>query len=131
MVVLPREHGLAKRKSLTLSEVCREPIIWLPRQFKPALHDWLFAACAASGCSPKVTLKVTTVPEFLHFVAHGHGIALLPRSAMSVKVAGVVFRELADERFSVDVVAAYRRRSEADLMRRFIAFVKNQIRPYS
>jgi DNA-binding transcriptional LysR family regulator len=131
MVALPREHELARRKGLTLSEVCQEPIIGFPHQFNPVLHDWFFATFAASGCSPRVAIEVTTLVEFLHFVARGHGIALLPRSATSVKVAGVVFRELMDERFAVAVAGAYRPRNESDLMRRFIAFVRKQIDWYS
>lgn len=129
MVGLPRGHTLARRSSLTLAEVCKEPIIWLPHQSNPALHDWFLANCKASGCSPRIALEVTTVPEFMQFVSLGHGVTLLPRCATAVKVIGVSFRELVDANLNVDVVAAYSRTNDSDLKRSFVAFVKKQSFP--
>jgi DNA-binding transcriptional LysR family regulator len=128
VVGLVRGHRLAHRRSMSLDDVRSEPIIWWPRALNPALFDRFFAVCAAQGYAPVIAQEATTLEEFLEFVAQGLGITLLPRSATMLKHAGVVFRELAVDHLSVDLVVAYLKGDQSEILTRFIAYVKGLFR---
>ena len=128
VVGLKRSHSLARRKSVSLDDLRDIPLIWFPRNFNPPLVDWFLTTCADRGYAPKIAQEATTLQEFLEFVARGLGIALLPRSAALLRRDGVVFRELAGETLSVEIVAAYRQDDESEILRRFVSYAKERFR---
>ena len=131
MAGLARGHRLAHRRSVSLADVCREPIIWGPRALNPPLFDRFFAVCAARGYTPVIVQEATTLQEFFEFVAQGLGITLLPRSATMLRHTGVVFREVVVEQLSVDIVVAYLDGDQSEILARFIAYAKGRFRPSS
>lgn len=131
MIGLACGHPLARQPVVSLGNIRDEPLIWLPRSFNPALFDWFVAMCVKSGYMPRIAQDVTTVQEFLEFVAQGLGITFLPRSATTVMHPGVVFRQIEDERLWVEIVVAYRQGDQSATLARLVNFLKERFQRQS
>jgi DNA-binding transcriptional LysR family regulator len=71
-------HRLARRKALSLNELCEHPLISLP--VGTGLRSRLDSACAAAGLRPRILFEATGPLELAELARHGLGVAILPRS---------------------------------------------------
>jgi DNA-binding transcriptional LysR family regulator len=71
-------HPLARRKTLSLAELCEHPLISLP--VGTGLRSRLDAACAAAGLHPRIAFEATSPVELAELAGHGLGVAILPQS---------------------------------------------------
>lgn len=71
VAVLPADHRLAGKPSLSAADLLGEPIVWH--------HD--LALFAGRPAQPGTGHRVTSVEDKLEHVAAGHGISVLPASA--------------------------------------------------
>jgi LysR family transcriptional activator of glutamate synthase operon len=96
-LALPREHGLAGRPRLHLTDVAGEPFIGLrPASALRRLTDEL---CEVAGFRPTVIFEGDDLSNVRGFVAAGLGVAVLPapRSGSPESAPGpVVYREIID-----------------------------------
>jgi DNA-binding transcriptional LysR family regulator len=95
--VLPANHRLAGRASITLDSLADDSWVLTPRDSWPPWHTKYDADFAAAGFTPKVVQRAATVPSLLGLVAAGVGVTWLARSARSLRDTGVVFVELRGE----------------------------------
>ncbi|MGE4365681.1 MULTISPECIES: LysR family transcriptional regulator [Mycolicibacterium] len=72
------QHRLARRKSLSLKQLCEYPVISLPAG--TGLRSRLDDACAAAGLRPRIAFEATSPLELADLARHGLGVAILPRS---------------------------------------------------
>jgi DNA-binding transcriptional LysR family regulator len=72
---------LAKRQSVKLCDLNREPFILFPEGYK--LRDVTLSACKAAGFDPKVALDGGAMQSALEFVGAGLGVALVPELALT------------------------------------------------
>jgi DNA-binding transcriptional LysR family regulator len=93
VAVVPRDHRLAGRKTLRLSDLATDPVIVMPRRLAAAVHDQVVAACASAGFTPMLR-EATHVHGVVALVAAGCGVSILPRSAAQVGVRDTVCRPL-------------------------------------
>jgi LysR family transcriptional regulator, transcription activator of glutamate synthase operon len=96
-LALPREHGLAGRPRLRLTDVAEEPFIGLrPVSALRRLTDEL---CENAGFRPDVIFEGDDLSNVRGFVAAGLGVAVLPapRAGSPESATGpVVYREIVD-----------------------------------
>lgn len=71
-------HRLARRKQLSLRELCEHPLISLP--VGTGLRSRLDSACAAAGLLPRIAFEATSPAELAELARHGLGVAILPES---------------------------------------------------
>jgi DNA-binding transcriptional LysR family regulator len=118
LVVVPRKHRLARRRTLKLAELRGEPFVLFPRDASPTFYDELHAACARAGFIPRIVERATEWPTVAGMVAAGIGITVAPDSVavmpregavyVPLQVAGMRVRLLAVSRDEDDpVVAAF------------------------
>ncbi|PRC43323.1 LysR family transcriptional regulator [Mycobacterium sp. ITM-2017-0098] len=72
------QHPLARRKALSLKELCEYPLISLPKG--TGLRSRLDSACAAAGLHPRIAFEATSPLELVGLARHGLGVAILPES---------------------------------------------------
>jgi DNA-binding transcriptional LysR family regulator len=77
MVLLPREHPLASRRSITVSRLAGIPVIFPDED--SVLNQTLLAAYHRAGITPKVATRCHQSELMFELVAAGQGIAFLPR----------------------------------------------------
>ncbi|WP_332628695.1 LysR family transcriptional regulator [Halalkalibacter flavus] len=76
VALLPQNHHLADRQSLTLNELQGESFILLPKGF--VLRDLIVEACSQSGFNPKIAFEGDDIDALKGLVSAGLGITLIP-----------------------------------------------------
>ena len=113
VAVLPKDHPLARAKSLTLSDLASEPWILFPERHAPGLHRRIYAACAEAGFTPKIGQEALQMETIVGLVAGGMGVALVSAAIRTSRRKGVAFRNLSGAGTPVDyeLALAYGRSS--------------------
>ena len=75
-VVVPKDHPLARKRSVELPELAREQFVVVPHSIVTPSYGWLFALCQKNGFEPKVAQEVGSVNTLLNLVSVGMGIGL-------------------------------------------------------
>jgi DNA-binding transcriptional LysR family regulator len=91
-LILPVEHRLAARRSLTLGDLRAEP--WVQTSAASPCARHVGHCCEAAGFTPTVAFESDDYTTVLGLVAAGVGVALVPRLALGSGHTGVVVRRL-------------------------------------
>ena len=93
VVIVPPDHRLAGAAETSLRELREEGIVTLVHG--TGLRAVLEAACAEAGFAPTITTEADNLHMLPTLVAHGFGVAVLPRSAVQRSAEPVVTVPLA------------------------------------
>lgn len=77
--LLPFNHSLAKRESLTFADLSQETFILLVREDCPQGYDWVLNQCELEGFKPKITTKANRMETIYWEVEAGIGVSLTVR----------------------------------------------------
>jgi len=91
ILAVPDSHPLARRNSVSLSELDGEPLIMFPRHINPVLHDAWAAAFSNAGAHMHVAQEAITKHSSVALAAAGHGLTPVPESTASSGRHGVSF----------------------------------------
>lgn len=97
MVALPSAHPLAALRRIDAELLHAQPLVTLPKGTGP-LRDAMMAELADAGAWPVIVDEVTDMATVLGLVAAERGLALVPSSVASLRMAGLAFRPLARPR---------------------------------
>ncbi|ASN41147.1 LysR family transcriptional regulator [Paeniglutamicibacter terrestris] len=78
-VILPSDHRLAARETVTLEELATEP--WITEAPGSTYHSLFAAAFTAVGVTPRIAHEAVEWETQIAFVGAGMGVGLLPRLA--------------------------------------------------
>ncbi|MBB2994686.1 DNA-binding transcriptional LysR family regulator [Paeniglutamicibacter cryotolerans] len=78
-VILPADHRLASRETVTLEEMATDP--WITDAPGSAYHSLFVAAFTAVGVTPRIAHEAVEWETLIAFVGAGLGVGLLPRLA--------------------------------------------------
>jgi DNA-binding transcriptional LysR family regulator len=106
IVAIQEDHPLARRASLSLSQLKNEPFIIYPREAGTGIY-WQFTdLCANAGFRPRVAREVLESPAIIGLVAAGVGVAVVPAGIQCIHFEGVKYRPLTDSgAFSILYIA--------------------------
>jgi len=90
-VVVPADHGLAKRKSVKLEELKDDPFVSLHEKHFPGRPEMMSNLLDRAGIEVDVVSKAGGLSELLGLVAAGSGVALAPADLIQLPHTGVVF----------------------------------------
>ena len=128
MVVLPKGHRLAKRRSLRLKDVADEPLIVFDRSFSSGLYDKILGLYSRQGLTPHLTVTHAEAREESGaiMVASGKAIflgagAIVNRSVSGLELAWV---RLDEPEAKIEVYAAWRKGEEAPAALTFLDSVR-------
>jgi DNA-binding transcriptional LysR family regulator len=121
VVVLPREHRLARRRSIALRDLAAETLVLVSRRMVAGVHDQILGACASVGVTPAAVREATHVHGVVSLVAAGCGVSVLPRSASQVGVTAVVCRPLRDPAVVTRIAVAHLHHGASSAARAFAA----------
>ncbi|MBB3442675.1 LysR family transcriptional regulator [Rhizobium sp. BK379] len=94
VVALPASHALAKRKTLPLALLAKEPFILFPRLVGLSLYDDVVRACREAGFELKVAQEAPQISSVVNLVAADLGVSIVPTSISQIKLAGVAYRPI-------------------------------------
>jgi DNA-binding transcriptional LysR family regulator len=96
VVAMQSSHRLAKRRAVRLADLALEPVFWFERARQPAFYDHCQQIFARHGFAPPKLREPTDHHVLLSDVEAGRGMALLPKSFVGLRRAGVVYRTLVE-----------------------------------
>ena len=125
VIALNRKHPLARQKSIRITEIVDEPLILYPRNTRVSFaHDVLNLIRSAGGV-PNVVQEVTDVVTAIALVASGFGICVTPQAASSLKLPGVIYRQIkADPPPGIELACLYRRNDESPILGAFLDIMR-------
>ena len=110
---------------LGLRSVAAEPFIIIARARSASFYDHALSVCAATGFAPRIVQEANELFTVLSLVGAGLGVSLVPRSAASMQLPGIRFRELTLPEAAWDIGVAWHRDSgSGPLVERFVEMVR-------
>ncbi|TAJ86945.1 MAG: LysR family transcriptional regulator [Reyranella sp.] len=95
VVAIPSRHRLAGRRRLSIEALADEPMIVPDRSSRPHSHDLTIKLFQRAGLRPRVSQIAEEKQTIVQLVAAGLGLAIVPRWASRLGMAGVRFVPLA------------------------------------
>ncbi len=126
IVVLPSDHRLAARKTISPQDLAGETFIGMADQ-APVLRSIIEDYIRRSGIDLKPTHRVEYLSMAISLVASTRGVALLPNYARNFLTWSVISRPLAGEAPSIDLVLGYHKANNSPLLRTFLSRVDEMI----
>ncbi len=74
--IVPNDHRLAKKKSVSLAELAQEQFVVVPQSSSSPGYGPLFALCQKAGFEPKIVQEVSSIASQLNLISVGMGIGL-------------------------------------------------------
>jgi DNA-binding transcriptional LysR family regulator len=128
VVILPKTHRLAKRKSLRLKEVADEPLIVFDRSFSSGLYDKILGLYSRQGLTPHFAVTHVEAHEEAGaiMVASGKGIFMGARAIVNRSVSGVELSSvrLDEAEAKIEVYMVWRKGEETRAVLEFLAAVR-------
>jgi DNA-binding transcriptional LysR family regulator len=118
-VCVPRNHPLAHKATLTVRDLDRERVFWVPPSAHPHFYDYVTKYFRSLGIEPAFS-EVGGQTHALEFAVQGFGLALLPRSAASISRTGLVFKPIADRYLGIETVLFMRREQRYGTVKDFV-----------
>jgi DNA-binding transcriptional LysR family regulator len=94
VAVLPEAHRLARKRSLRVRDLQKEPFILFARRMGPLAFDRTIACCERNGFRPNIVQDAPQWPTLVRLVSAGLGVSLAPACVASVAIPGAVYREV-------------------------------------
>ncbi len=123
LLALPVGHPLASRSCLRLAEVAGNAFVSQPRELAATLYDRLVELATRAGFRPEIIQHAQQINGLLALVAAGLGLALVPASMRTVRLAGVCYVPLEDSDAFLLLAVACRADDHSPALQQFLATV--------
>ncbi|MBS0232350.1 MAG: LysR family transcriptional regulator [Proteobacteria bacterium] len=127
MVVMPSDHRLAKKKSVTAKEIAKEPFIHMSGTapvFRQVIDDFF----EKRGFSVKTDLKIDNLGMAMSLVASTRALTLLPRYAKNFLTWSVTSRPIeGDDAPTIDLVVGYNKANRSPVLQLFLSRIDDLV----
>jgi DNA-binding transcriptional LysR family regulator len=126
VAALPSRHPMGRNgrsKAVPLKGLASDPFI-LIGPLGTGLHDETIAACRAAGFVPRLGQPAPRITSALSLISAGLGIAIVPSTMQSVRMAGVVYRRIQGANPKAFLGVASRRGDPSPVLRQFLNLVR-------
>ncbi|GAB3993288.1 LysR substrate-binding domain-containing protein [Nocardioides marmoraquaticus] len=123
VLALPVDHRLADEAGLEVADVAHDVFV-MYADAHSAVNEAIVRSCRAAGFAPRREHEAPNTSVLLALVAAGLGVALVPESARSLPLRGVVFRDVAGAA-SIDLALAWMREHPSPLVATLVAALES------
>ena len=129
LAALPHDHQLAQQEQLDFYDVARQPFVLFPSHQGPNLHSAIVRACDRFGANLSIAAEAARIHTQLSLVAGGLGITLIPQSAVSLRVNGVIYKKIHNlpESLYLELLILYYQTNAREMLESFINMVDAHI----
>jgi LysR family transcriptional regulator, benzoate and cis,cis-muconate-responsive activator of ben and cat genes len=120
-IAVAPKHPLAKSKSISLEQISREPLVGYSRKDYPEYHEMLEKLFASVGRKPRIVGEHDGVSSIVAAVEAGRGLALVPSCVACMVGPRLKLLPIKPALSAVPVVAIWRKESETELVKNFVA----------
>jgi DNA-binding transcriptional LysR family regulator len=125
VLAMPKDHALAKRKTVRLRDLRNMPFIWFPRWVNPQFYDRMMQECARGGLNaPRIVQEAPDRDTNLGLVQCRIGIAWMPESTRWHCPRGVVLLPIVDMNVRLSFNLMWKKDNTSPLLQKFVAQVK-------
>ncbi|WLS80719.1 LysR family transcriptional regulator [Erwinia pyri] len=110
--VLPRDHRLAGKSAISVTELAQEPFVFFDPQVGTALYSETLALLQRYAIAPNIAQEVGEAMTILGLVATGLGISILPASFSRIRLDDVRWVALKEQDAWSEVWLVWSRRRE-------------------
>lgn len=123
-LAVSKAHSLAKKSTVTFTDVCHEEFVWHARSLEPDVHDFFLEQFArAGGKPPRITYESPSIDTSLRWVATGNGLTFVPAS-LEQEVLDVELLEVEEFDLKLEFSLVWKSDSNSKHQRRLIDAVK-------
>ncbi|MBF4998941.1 LysR family transcriptional regulator [Nocardia sp. BSTN01] len=123
VAVVPDDHPLATRATVTGADLVDHPMVFFPRAAGSLAHDRNLAPLLLSGRRPHIVQEATNWTIILYLVAAGLGITVAPRSATFTAPASARIIALTETDADTTIYTAHRTGDERPLVHNLLALL--------
>ncbi|HEX5304806.1 MAG TPA: LysR family transcriptional regulator [Dyella sp.] len=127
LLALPSGHPLSGRSSLRMDEVADDAFVAQPRDVAATLHDRLVLLANKAGFQPQIRRHAQQVNGMLAMVAAGLGLALVPATMRTVRLAGLTYVPVEDPDAYMLLAVASRASDDSPALAQFLAVVAETV----
>ncbi len=119
------DHPLSQQESVSFMELAKQPIVLFPTEARPNFVDKVIELCRNKGFVPEISQLVGDVFTGVALVAGGFGISIVPESATTLNLPGLVYRPFFDTTTAtVDLSCIYRKDDQSAIFQAFLAVIR-------
>lgn len=119
VLAVPADHRLAVEPVVSMTDLRAEPLVTYEGR-NSVVHAAVLRSCRDAGFTPNQQHQAPGTAALLALVAGGLGVGVVPASARSLPLAGVVFRDLAGAA-TVELALAWHRDTSSPLVNTVLA----------
>ena len=116
-VALPKEHPLAHKTKISVSDLSNQALIATSRSISPAYFDLITSSCNVHGFSPRILHEVRSITAQIAYVSCGQGVSIVPFSASKLAPENVIFVPLEESIVLTTVAVAWNTHSPNTLVK--------------
>ncbi len=124
VAVLPHDHPLAGAKSLSLSQLAKDPFLAFNDPEGIGLGHALISLCREAGFEPDIQLYLSEVATLISLVAAGHGVSLITDTVAYLKLPDVQYVPLAGTEPYSELIVIHRRFERSAAVRELLARIR-------
>ncbi|MCY8204491.1 LysR family transcriptional regulator [Bacillus sp. N12A5] len=125
ILALPKQHPLALKESIDITDLENEPIITLSKEAWPTLYTDFIQLCEKAGFKPNVVQEATEYQMVIGLVTAGIGITIVPSSARRLFNLDVTYRSVDHFQLKAEWIIAYRKDSQNPVLGQFVDICKS------
>ncbi|MCG8558657.1 MAG: LysR family transcriptional regulator [Hyphomicrobiales bacterium] len=126
LAVLPSDHPLAARRSVSLQALADLPFILFPAATAPLFNERILEMCRRAGFAPQVAQEATQIHTVVGLVGAGIGVAVAPATAVRFRIPTVTCLPIEEGPPPVEVAVAWHRKRHTPVVECFIAAATSQ-----
>jgi|TARA_R110000850_G_scaffold197152_1_gene323528 DNA-binding transcriptional LysR family regulator len=123
MCCVPRQHRLAGRSRISISEMAGEKVLVFAREFAPHYHDRIVGLLRAADVEPSALFDVQHWFTVIALIAQGMGISLVPQSLSRSSMADVIYIEVDDANAEHVVEMIWHGDNQSNLASTFLRYI--------
>ena len=119
-VALHKDHPFANNQTLEVKDLVDQPFILFPNNVRPSFADNVIMLCSNAGFAPNVVHDVEDIFTAIALISAGLGIAIVPESAISLRLSNVRYHLLDAKEAKVDLSCVYRTDNKSPALLAFL-----------
>lgn len=125
VLVLPQKHPLARKTSVSLTELNGKNFVLPPHSLLHGLRDQIDELCVRANCRPVVVQEAAWITTVLSLVAGGMGVSLLPANVKDLQRTGTVYRDIQELSPVLEIVAVSRIENNSATLRNLLEVIED------
>ncbi len=111
---------------MRLADLREEGFVTYPAARHAGLYDEMMRLCHAAGFAPRIVQEANEISTICAIVAAGLGVAIVPSSATTIALSGVVYRATDDPGAELERWAVWRDGTALGVVSAFVRSLPNE-----